>query len=299
MFLVPSFCMVGNAFFVPGPFLVGFGGMKVGMSMMHLTLFSNLTVPSPYIHAPNRIAGFHVKLVPRIFVWIPLPHAQSWSRHCECCLVCLAVLRRHWTQQVQKRTLLFCKKPCLASMDPLSVCVYACTRGSCVDSIWLWVRKETFSKPVFGVSKTSISGFVAVGPHCNMIYLCSKTGFFNKRLSKQIYSKFLCPSFFFTNFFPNDKKNTGHDPSNPHGWRLTRLEGRFLVPAVFFLTLSEKRDPGCLGHVEDYTTQLCWDYNAPWNKDPYWKNLGHISILLRIKKLRLSNCWAFFPNGTL
>ena len=51
-------------------------------------------------------------------------------------------------------------------MDPLSVCVYACTRGSCVDSIWLWVRKETFSKPVFGVSKTSISGFVAVGPHC-------------------------------------------------------------------------------------------------------------------------------------
>ena len=46
------------------------------------------------------------------------------------------------------------------------VCVYACTRGSCVDSIWLWVRKETFSKPVFGVSKTSISGFVAVGPHC-------------------------------------------------------------------------------------------------------------------------------------
>ena len=97
--------------------------MKVGMSMMHLTLFSNLTVPSPYIHAPNRIAGFHVKLVPRIFVWIPLPHAQSWSRHCECCLVCLAVLRRHWTQQVQKKEASFCKKPCLASMDPLSVCV--------------------------------------------------------------------------------------------------------------------------------------------------------------------------------
>ena len=65
-----------------------------------------------------------------------------------------------------KKEASFCKKPCLASMDPLSVCVYACTRGSCVDSIWLWVRKETFSKPVFGVSKPSISGFVAVGPHC-------------------------------------------------------------------------------------------------------------------------------------
>ena len=72
-----------------------------------------------------------------------------------------------------KKEASFCKKPCLASMDPLSVCVYACTRGSCVDSIWLWVRKETFSKPVFGVSKPSISGFVAVGPHC--IYTPQKT----------------------------------------------------------------------------------------------------------------------------
>ena len=70
-----------------------------------------------------------------------------------------------------KKEATFCKKPCLASMDPLSVCVYACTRGSCNDSIWLWVRKETFSKPVFGVSKTSISGFVAVGPHCNYFFL--------------------------------------------------------------------------------------------------------------------------------
>ena len=131
-----------------------------------ITLFSNLTVPSPYIHAPNRIAGFHVKLVSRIFVWIPLPHAQAWSRHCECCLVCLAVLRRHWTQQVQKRRLLFAKNHALHPWT-LSLCVYACARGSCVDSISLWVRKEAFSKPVFGVSKTSISGLVAVGPHCN------------------------------------------------------------------------------------------------------------------------------------
>ena len=28
------------------------------------------------------------------------------------------------------------------------------------------MRKRTVSKPVFGVSKSSISGFVAVGPHC-------------------------------------------------------------------------------------------------------------------------------------
>ena len=45
---IPSFCKVCNSSFVPGPFLVGFGGMKVGMSMVHLTLFSNLTVPSIY-----------------------------------------------------------------------------------------------------------------------------------------------------------------------------------------------------------------------------------------------------------
>ena len=116
--------MVGNGSLVPRPFLVGFGGMKVGMSMMHLTLFSNLTVPSPYIHAPNLIA-FHVKLVPRIFVWIPLPHAQSWSRHCECCLVCLAVLRRHWTQQVQKRRFFLQETmPCIHGPS-LCVCMLA------------------------------------------------------------------------------------------------------------------------------------------------------------------------------
>ena len=49
LFLAPSFCMVGSGSFVPGPFLVGFGGMKVGMSMVHLPLyFPNLTVPSIY-----------------------------------------------------------------------------------------------------------------------------------------------------------------------------------------------------------------------------------------------------------
>ena len=53
-----------------------------------------------------------------------------------------------------------------------SLCVYACSRSSCVDSTWLCMRNETFSKPVFGVSKTSISGFVAVGLHCNIqIYI--------------------------------------------------------------------------------------------------------------------------------
>ena len=61
-------------------------------------------------------------IVPRILVWIPLPHAQSWSKHCECCLVCLAVLRRHWTQQVQKRMLLFARNHALHPWT-LSLCV--------------------------------------------------------------------------------------------------------------------------------------------------------------------------------
>ena len=117
--------MVGNGSFVPRPFLVGSGGMKVGMSMMHLTLFSTLTVPSPYIHAPNLIAGFHVKLVPRIFVWIPLPHAQSWSRHCA--KMMLPCMSRRVAPTLNatgpKKEASFCKKPCLASMDPLCVCV--------------------------------------------------------------------------------------------------------------------------------------------------------------------------------
>ena len=159
--------MVGNGSFVPRPFLVGFGGMKMGMSMIHLTLFSNLT-PSPYIHTPNLIAGNHVKLVPRILVWIPLPHAQSWSRRCA--KIMLPCMSRRITPTLNttgpKKEASFCKKPCLASMDPLCVCVYACTRGSCVDNIGLWMHKEILSKPVFGASKTSISGFVAVGPHC-------------------------------------------------------------------------------------------------------------------------------------
>ena len=32
---------------------------------------------------------------------------------------------------------------------------------------------------------------------------------------------------------------------------------------------NEKRAPGCLGYVMDFTTQLYRDYNKPWNKDPY------------------------------
>ena len=83
-----------------------------------------------------------------------------------CCLVCLALLLRHWTQQVQKMRLLFARNHALHPWT-LSICVDVCSRRGCIDSIWLRVRKRTVSKPVFGVSKTSISGFVAVGPHCN------------------------------------------------------------------------------------------------------------------------------------
>ena len=40
---------------------------------------------------------------------------------------------------------------------------------------------------------------------------------------------------------------------------------------------NEKRAPGCLVHIGDYTTQLCEDYNKPLlgsllnNQDDSWK----------------------------
>ena len=115
-FLVPSFCMVGNGSFVPGPFLVGFGGMKVGMSIGDLTLSSKLTAPSSYIHALNLIAGFHVKLAPRILVWIPLPNVQTWSRHSAKMLLPCMSRRVAPTLSATgpKEDASFCKKPCLA-----------------------------------------------------------------------------------------------------------------------------------------------------------------------------------------
>ena len=39
----------------------------------------------------------------------------------------------------------------------------------------LMSAQGTFSKHVFGVSKTSISGFVAVGPHCNFCFSYNMT----------------------------------------------------------------------------------------------------------------------------
>ena len=74
--------MVGSGSFVPGPFLVGFGGMKVGMFYGAPNIIFK---PSRALHIfthRNLIACFHVKLAPRILVWIQLPYAQSWSRHC-------------------------------------------------------------------------------------------------------------------------------------------------------------------------------------------------------------------------
>ena len=128
---------------VPG----GLWGMKVGMSMMHLTLFSNLTVPSPYIHAPNRIAGFHVKLVPRIFVWIPLPHAQSWSRHCECCLVCLAVLRRHWTQLLTRFNALSWNQRGLGLETTSSWCAHGFGRNLAVTCVFAPFQQKLLFLP--------------------------------------------------------------------------------------------------------------------------------------------------------
>ena len=104
-----------------------------------------------------------------------------------------------------KKDASFCKKPCLASMDPLSVRAYACTRGSCVDSIWLWVRKETFSKPVFGVSKTSISGFVAGWWHFFLTTFRTRQG----------------PSVFFDVAGEVKLVKMVHKPHEAFGWILT------------------------------------------------------------------------------
>ena len=81
------------------------------------------------------------------------------------CPIEIACVWHVGTQQVQKMRLLFARNHALHPWT-LSVCVDVCSRRGCVDSIWSWVRKRTVSKPVLGVSKTSISGFVAVGPLC-------------------------------------------------------------------------------------------------------------------------------------
>ena len=38
--------------------------------------------------------------------------------------------------------------------------------------------------------------------------------------------------------------------------------GGIKVDAILWLS-NEKRAPGCLGYIGDYTTQLCGDYNKP------------------------------------
>ena len=82
---------------------------------------------------------------------------------------CCADIERN---RSNKRRRLFARNHALHPWT-LSLCVFVCMPALVVAVLiayWLWVSKETFSKPVFGVSKTSISGFVAVGPHC-IIYI--------------------------------------------------------------------------------------------------------------------------------
>ena len=162
--------MVGNGSFVPGPFLVGFGGMEVGMSLVHLTFFSNLTVPSRYIHAHCRLpCQTSAKNISLNFIATCAIMVQTLCQDDVALYVspCCADIERNRSKKGG-----FFLQEAMPCIHVFSLCVYACTRGSCVDSIWFWARKETFSKPVFGVSKTSISGFVDVGPHCYIyIYL--------------------------------------------------------------------------------------------------------------------------------
>ena len=62
---------------VPG----GLGGMKVGMSMVHLTLFSNVYRASIYSRNEHQ-CRLPCQTSAKNLIWIPLPYAQSWSKHC-------------------------------------------------------------------------------------------------------------------------------------------------------------------------------------------------------------------------
>ena len=81
--------------------------------------------------------------------------------------------------------------------------------------------------------------------HDNIIwFIYVPKQFFNNRISKQIYSNqsFYVPPFFFTHFFPNDKKH-GSWPQQPYthmagGQRDLRADS--LSRSFFFLTLREK-----------------------------------------------------------
>ena len=104
---------------VPG----GLGGMKVGMSMVHLTLCSNLTVPSIYSRTehhcrlPCQTSANNLSLNSIAICAIMVQRlcqddvALYVSR-------CCADIERNRS----KKETIFCKKPCLASPDPLYMC---------------------------------------------------------------------------------------------------------------------------------------------------------------------------------
>ena len=62
-----------------------------------LKWFHSITQQNAVLHfGPRLRTPRHLKLVLFTTARFPrVPHAQSRSRRCECCLVCLAVLRRH------------------------------------------------------------------------------------------------------------------------------------------------------------------------------------------------------------
>ena len=40
--------------------------------------------------------------------------------------------------------------------------------------------------------------------------------------------------------------------------------------------MSNEKNPGCLGYIGDYTTELCGDSNKPWKVRPGFLNVAHI-----------------------
>ena len=51
---------------------------------------------------------------------------------------------------------------------------------------------------------------------------------------------------------------------SPKKWWLEELHHDSWEIVTQVLQVSNEKNPGCLGYVGDYTTQLYWDYNKPW-----------------------------------
>ncbi len=58
--------------------------------------------------------------------------------------------------------------------------------------------------------------------------------------------------------------------------------------------MSNEENPGCLGYIGDYTTQLCGHYHKPLYKDPY--QTTRIQWKVRLFFFRVSNGRFFYAQ---